>query len=99
MAHTHGSNQTVRIVEDWTGRWVLWKWAANASINVTGTWSSVGLSTSTYKVTVQRLVLTLGTYPTECKFRCTDFTNYYNTRTIDFYPGIPSGRVLGNYFE
>ena len=49
MKTIHGGNQTVRIVEDWTGRWVLvGRFAANASTSVTGTWSSVrGLSTST----------------------------------------------------
>ena len=96
MKTIHGGNQTVRIVEDWTGRWVLvGRFAANASTSVTGTWSSVrGLSTSTSQSETTAFSADFGsTYPTECRYLgATDFTNYYNTRTIDFIHGIPSGR-------
>jgi len=96
MKTLHGGNQTVRIVEDWTGRWVLvGRFAANAATSVTGTWSSVrGLSTSTSQSETTAFSADFGsTYPTECRYLgATDFTNYYNTRTIDFIHGIPSGR-------
>ena len=92
----NGGNQTVRIVEDWSGRWVLCgRWAANAATSVVGTWSSVrGLSTSTSQSEATAFSADFGdSYPTECRFLgATDFTNYYNTRTIDFVHGIPSGR-------
>ena len=96
MTTVNGGSQTVRIVEDWTGRWVLaGRWAANAAVNVTNTWSSVrGLSTSTSQSETSAFSADFGdSYPTECRFLgATDFTNYYNTRTIDFVHGIPSGR-------
>jgi len=92
----HGGDQTVRIVEDWTGRWILvGRWSANAASNITGTWSSVrGLSTSTSQSETSAFSADFGsTYPTECRFiGATDFTNYYNTRVVDFVHGIPYGR-------
>jgi hypothetical protein len=96
MTTVNGGNQTVRIVEDWSGRWILvGRWAANAATSVTGTWSSVrGLSTSTSQSETSAFSADFGeSYPTECRFLgATDFTNYYNTRTIDFVHGIPVGR-------
>ncbi len=96
MTTRNGGNQTVRIVEDWSGRWILvGRWAANAATSVTGTWSSVrGLSTSTSQSETSAFSADFGeTYPTECRFLgATDFTNYYNTRTIDFIHGVPVGR-------
>lgn len=96
MTTTDGGSQTVRIVEDWTGRWVLCgRWAANAATSVTGIWSSVrGLSTSTSQSETTAFSADFGqSYPTECRFLgATDFTNYYNTRTIDFIHGVPAGR-------
>ena len=92
----NGGNQTVRIVEDWTGRWVLvGRFASNASTSITGTWSSVrGLSTSTSQSETTAFSADFGeSYPTECRYLgATDFTNYFNTRTIDFIHGIPTGR-------
>jgi len=92
----NGGNQTVRIVEDWTGRWVLaGRWSANAASNITGIWSSVrGLSTSTSQSETSAFSADFGeSYPTECRFLgATDFTNYYNTRVVDFVHGIPAGR-------
>ena len=96
MTTVNGGSQTVRIVEDWTGRWVLCgRWAANASTTITSIWSSVrGLSTSTSQSETTAFSADFGdSYPTECRFLgATDFTNYYNTRTIDFVHGVPSGR-------
>ena len=96
MTTINGGSQTVRIVEDWSGRWVLaGRWAANAAVSVTGIWSSVrGLSTSTSQSEATAFSADFGeSYPTECRFLgATDFTNYYNTRTIDFIHGVPVGR-------
>jgi hypothetical protein len=96
MMTVNGGSQAVRIVEDWTGRWMLvGRWASNAAVSVTGIWSSVrGLSTSTSQSEATAFSADFGeTYPTECRFLgATNFDNYYNTRTIDFIHGVPVGR-------
>jgi len=96
MTTVNGGSQTVRIVEDWTGRWVLCgRFAANAASSITGIWSSVrGLSTSTSQSETTAFSADFGeSFPTECRYLgATDFTNYYNTRTIDFIHGVPAGR-------
>ena len=96
MQTFHGGQQTVRIIEDHTGRWiVVGRWDGNASSSIQGTWSSVsGLSTSLDQNNQTAFSSDFGsTYPTECRFLgSTDWSNYYNTRTIDFIHGIPVGR-------
>jgi hypothetical protein len=96
MQTVEAGQQTVRIIEDHTGRWiVVGRWDGNASTSIQNTWSSVsGLSTSLDQNNQTAFSSDFGsTYPTECRFLgSTDWSNYYNTRTIDFIHGIPAGR-------
>ena len=90
-----GGSQSVRFVQDHTGLWiVVGRFASNAQSSVKTTWSSVrGLSTSTAQdATTEFSADWGGSYATECRFMgATDFTDYYNTRTIDFVHVIPNG--------
>ena len=97
-----GGQQEVRIIEDHTGRWILaGRFAANAQTSIQGVWSSVrGLSTSTGQDVTAFSADFGSSYPTECRYiGATDWTNYYNTRTIDFIHGIPTGRPWKSFMS
>ena len=92
----HGGDQTTRVFEDWTGRWVMvGRFAADARTSIQGTWSSVsGLSTSTSQSETTAFSADWGdVYPSEVRIMgCTDVEDYMDTRTIDFvYGNRPSG--------
>ena len=92
----NGGDQTCRIFEDWTGRWVMvGRFAADARASIQGTWGSVsGLSTATSQSTATAFSADWGdAYPSEVRIMgCTDVEEYMDTRTIDFvYGNRPSG--------
>ena len=92
----NGGDQTCRIFEDWTGRWVMvGRFAADARASIQGTWSSVsGLSTAVAQSTATAFSADWGDiYPSEVRIMgCTDVEEYMDTRTIDFiYGNRPSG--------
>ena len=92
----NGGDQTCRVFEDWTGRWVMvGRFAADARVSITGTWSSVsGLSTAVAQTTATAFSADWGdAYPSEVRIMgCTDIDEYMDTRTIDFiYGNRPSG--------
>ena len=92
----NGGDQTTRVFEDWTGRWVMvGRFAADARTSIQGTWSSVsGLSTAVAQSTATAFSADWGDiYPSEVRIMgCTDVEEYMDTRTIDFvYGNRPSG--------
>ena len=92
----HGGDQTTRVFEDWTGRWVMvGRFAADARTSIQGTWSSVsGLNTAVAQSTATAFSADWGDiYPSEVRIMgCTDVEEYMDTRTIDFiYGNRPSG--------
>jgi hypothetical protein len=93
----NGGDQTCRIFEDWTGRWVMvGRFAADARASIQGTWSSVsGLSTSTSQSETTAFSADWGdAYPSEVRIMgCTDVEEYMDTRTIDFVYGNRPGGV------
>ena len=93
----NGGDQTCRIFEDWTGRWVMvGRFAADARTSIQGTWSSVsGLSTSTSQSETTAFSADWGdAYPSEVRIMgCTDVEEYMDTRTIDFVYGNRPGGV------
>jgi len=96
LTTSNGGDQTCRIFEDWTGRWVMvGRFAADARTSIQGTWSSVsGLSTSTSQSETTAFSADWGDiYPSEVRIMgCTDVEEYMDTRTIDFvYGNKPSG--------
>jgi hypothetical protein len=92
----NGGDQTCRVFEDWTGRWVMvGRFAADARTSIQGTWGSVsGLSTAVSQSTATAFSSDWGDiYPSEVRIMgCTDVDEYMDTRTIDFvYGNRPSG--------
>ena len=92
----NGGDQTTRVFEDWTGRWVMvGRFAADARTSIQGTWGSVsGLSTAVAQSTATAFSADWGdAYPSEVRIMgCTDVEEYMDTRTIDFvYGNRPSG--------
>jgi len=103
MATPNGGTQTVRIIEDALGQWILvGRFAANAMSEIQGTWSTVrGLSTSTSQSTATAFSADFGdAYPTEVRVMgATDFDNWRDTRTIDFVYRVPAGRQWQTFFN
>ena len=93
----NGGDQTTRIFEDWTGRWVMvGRFAADARTSIQGTWGSVsGLSTAVAQSTATAFSADWGdAYPSEVRIMgCTDVEEYMDTRTIDFIYGNRPGGV------
>ena len=92
----NGGDQTCRVFEDWTGRWVMvGRFASDARTSIQGTWGSVsGLSTAVAQSTATAFSSDWGDiYPSEVRVMgCTDVDEYMDTRTIDFvYGNRPSG--------
>ena len=99
----NGGAQTCRFIEDCLGRWVLvGKFAADASVSIGGTWSSVrGLSTSTSQSDTTAFSADWGdSYPTEVRvLGSTNFDFWKENRTIDFIYRVPSGRNWATFFN
>ena len=98
----NGGSQTVRIIEDCYGRWVLvGRFAADASVSIAGVWSSVrGLSTALDQNTTAFSADFGDTYPSEVRvLGSTDFAKWKDNRTIDFVYKVPSGRPWKNFFN
>jgi hypothetical protein len=92
----NGGDQTCRVFEDWTGRWIMvGRFAADARASIQSTWSSVsGLNTAASQSTATAFSSDWGDiYPSEVRIMgCTDVEEYMDTRTIDFvYGNKPSG--------
>lgn len=92
----NGGDQTCRVFEDWTGRWVMvGRFESDARTAIQGTWGSVsGLNTDVSQSTATAFSSDWGDiYPSEVRIMgCTDVDEYMDTRTIDFvYGNRPSG--------
>jgi hypothetical protein len=98
----NGGSKSCRIVEDWTGRWiVVGRFAANAMTSIQGNIPTVsGLSTSTGQSTATQFSCDWGdSKPTEVRIMgATDFANYYTSRTVDWIWGVPTGRAWKYFF-
>jgi predicted heme/steroid binding protein len=103
MQTPNGGAQTVRVLEDCFGRWLLvGKFAASAATSITGTWSSVrGLSTATSQSDTTAFSADFGdAFPTEVRvLGSTDFDNWRDARTIDFIYKVPAGRQWKTFFN
>jgi hypothetical protein len=98
----NGGSQTVRILEDCYGRWVLaGRFAADAAVSIASVFSSVrGLSTALDQNTTAFSADFGDTYPSEVRvLGATDFSRWRDTRTIDFVYKSPSGRPWKNFFN
>lgn len=103
LATPNGGSQSCRIIEDNLGKWILvGRFAANAAISISSTWSSVrGLSTSTSQSETTAFSADWGeSLPTEVRVMgATDFDNWKDTRTIDFVYRVPAGRTWASFFN
>lgn len=98
-----GGEQSCRFIVDEFGTYVLvGRFAANASASIGGTWSSVrGLDTGTDQTLTTQFSADWGTYtPTEVRIiGATDFSDWVNTRVVDFILGVPTGRQWKYFFS
>jgi hypothetical protein len=98
----NGGVQTVRILEDCYGRWLLaGRFAADAAVSITGVWSSVrGLSTALDQNTTAFSADFGDLLPSEVRVvGATDWSRWRDTRTIDFIYKVPNGRPWKNFFN
>ena len=99
----NGGVQTVRIFEDALGKWVaVGYFAAPAYSSIQGTWSSVrGGPTGLGQSETTQFSADWGdSYPTEVRYlSATDFSNFQETKTIDFIHGVPRGRPWKQFFN
>ena len=87
-----------RMIEDWSGRWIIVGRFSDRSA-LQSSWSSVtGLSTGSSATTA--FSSDWGDiYPKEVRvFGCTDIDDWFVTRTIDFIYGVPSARQWKHFF-
>jgi hypothetical protein len=103
MATPNGGTQTVRIIEDALGQWILvGRFAANAMSSIQGYWGSTrGLAVDTLQSTATEFSADFGdAYPTEVRVMgATDFNNWRETRTVDFVYRVPAGRQWKTFFN
>ena len=87
-----------RMIEDWSGRWIIvGRFASRSALQ--SSWSSVtGLSVGSSATTA--FSSDWGDiYPKEVRvFGCTDIDDWFVTRTIDFIYGVPSTRQWKHFF-
>jgi len=87
-----------RMIEDWSGRWIIVGRFSDRSA-LQSSWSSVtGLSTGSAATTA--FSSDWGDiYPKEVRvFGCTDIDDWFVTRTIDFIYGVPANRQWKHFF-
>tara|TARA_B110000211_G_scaffold59764_1_gene67248 strand:+ start:65 stop:2335 length:2271 start_codon:yes stop_codon:yes gene_type:complete len=98
-----GGTQDCRIIEDSLGKWIqVGRFAADAALTIQSTWSSVsGLSTGELQSETTQFSADWGNaYPTEVRIMgATNFTQWLQTRTIDFIYRVPTGRQWGTFFN
>ena len=103
MQTKDGGVQLVRWIEDCHGKFVLvGRFAADASIAIGNTWSSVrGLDVSLSQSTATAFSADFGsTYPSEVRVMgATDFAYWGETRNVDFVYRVPNGRTWGTFFN
>ena len=98
-----GGTQDCRIIEDSLGKWIqVGRFAADAALTIQSTFSSVsGLSTGELQSETTSFSADWGNaYPTEVRIMgATNFTQWLETRTIDFIYRVPTGRTWGTFFN
>lgn len=95
FATPNGGTQNVRFLFDKTGLWALvGRFSASAKDSIQTVFSSVrGLSTSLDQNTTAMSADFGDYYPTKVRvLACTDFSNWRNSRVLDWNYGVPFGR-------
>ena len=99
----NGGLKAYRVITDEYGEWIqVGRFAANAMTNIKGTWSSVsGLSNGITQAETTEFSADFGdSFPTEVRVvGATDFSNWRNTRTIDWVYKVPEGRKWKYFFS
>ena len=99
----NGGVQNCRIFEDHLGKWIaIGYFAADAKLSIQTTWGSVrGAPTGLGQSETTVFSADWGdSYPTEVRYLgATDFSNFQETKTIDFIHGVPRGRPWKQFFN
>ena len=99
----NGGLKACRVITDEYGEWIqVGRFEANAMTSIKGTWSSVsGLSNGITQAETTQFSADFGdSFPIEVRVvGATDFSNWRNTRTIDWVYKVPEGRKWKYFFS